>query len=62
MQLLEYDMIVLPFKNSFFRFRKIKPTGSTSGVYAPSVSPFQQSRNAIKDPSGQLRWGAFYIL
>ena len=54
MQLLEYDMIVLPFKNSFFRFRKIKPTGSTSGAYAPSVSPFQQSRSAIKGPSGQL--------
>ena len=53
MQLLEYEIIVLPFKNSFLRLRKMNPTGrefflaleknesnweSTRGVYAPSIS------------------------
>ena len=51
MQLLEYDMIVLPFKNDFLRFKNNESNRAGAiGIDPPLVAATQSAWDLVKNP------------
>ena len=63
MPLLEYEIIVLPFRNSFLRLRKINPTGRVPDGFMPHLylflsRPGMRSRTQVDSCSDELSTGS----